>query len=189
VQYNPGKHHRRSIRLKGYDYSSPGAYFITLCAYQRHCLFGEIVNGEMQLNECGAIATECWQAIPSHFQKIQLDAFVVMPNHVHGILWIKETNGRGLAFGRGLAMPNPYEGKFGKPIAGSIPTVVGSFKSIVTRRINILRNAPRTPVWQRGYYDHIIRSERSLHILRQYIQHNPLCWQDDQLHPDNPSAW
>jgi REP element-mobilizing transposase RayT len=182
VKYNPDKHYRQSIRLKGYDYTSPGAYFITICSHQRQCLFGAIVDDEMQMSKIGEIAKSCWRTIPDHFAKVQLGEFVVMPNHLHGIIFITDTC-------RGMALPCPYptmetscphpmmspeERKFGKPIAGSLSTIVGSFKSAATKQINILRNAPGTPVWQRNYYEHIIRHEGSLQYLRQYIHNNPL---------------
>ncbi len=94
MPYDRNKHHRRSTRLKGYDYTSAGAYFITICTHQRECLFGEIVQGEMQLNDFGQIAMDCWQTIPDHFSdRVRLDEFVIMPNHVHGILVIPD-NGR-----------------------------------------------------------------------------------------------
>ncbi len=188
MKYNPDKHHRRSIRLKGHDYTSPSAYFITICTHQRQCLFGEIVDGEMRLNKMGEITETCWQAIPDHFSRVQLDRFVVMPNHLHGIIFITDTC-------RGTALPCPYptmqpeEGKFGQSIVGSLPTIVGSFKSAATKQINMMRNASGTPVWQRNYYDHIVRNEESLHRLRQYIQNNPFSWQKDQLHPDVSSKW
>ncbi|MBW4660011.1 MAG: hypothetical protein KME15_15155 [Drouetiella hepatica Uher 2000/2452] len=188
MKYNPDKHHRRSIRLKEYDYLSPGAYFITICTHQRQCLFGEIVNGEMQLSEMGEIAESCWQAIPDHFARVQLDGFVVMPNHLHGIILIADTC-------RGMALPCPYpkmqleKRKFGQPIAGSLSTTVGSFKSAATKQINTLRNATGIPVWQRNYYENIVPNEESLHRLRQYIHNNPLSWQEDQLHPEVQSKW
>ena len=88
MKYNPDIHHRRSIRLKGYDYSQPGAYFITICTHRRACLFGDVIEGDMHLNPLGNMAWQCWQAIPDHFPHAILDAFVVMPNHVHSIVWI-----------------------------------------------------------------------------------------------------
>ena len=107
MKYDPQKHHRRSIRLKGHDYTSPGTYFITICTHQRQCLFGEIVDGEMQLNEFGKWVDACWQRLPTHFPHLQLDRFVVMPNHIHGILTLTHnpnehtpSNGRGAAFGK-----------------------------------------------------------------------------------------
>jgi REP element-mobilizing transposase RayT len=107
MKYDPQKHHRRTIRLKGHDYTSPGAYFITICTHQRQCLFGKIVDGKMQLNEFGNWVDACWKRLPTHFSHLQLDRFVVMPNHIHGILVLTHnpneptpTNGRGAAFGR-----------------------------------------------------------------------------------------
>jgi len=193
MKYNPDKHHRRSIRLKGYDYSSEGAYFITICTFQRQCLFGQIVEGDMQLNEFGQIAAECWQAIPEHFPHIELDEYIVMPNHVHGILVVKDTR-RGIAVqcpypGLGDTQQTTYTSVFGKMSSGSIPTVVRSYKSATTKYINIRREAVGTPVWQRNYYDHIIQNERSLQHIRHYVTNNPLTWADDQLHPCNPSKW
>ncbi len=94
MPYDPKKHHRRSIRLKGYDYTQPGAYFITICTQNRECLFGEVVDGRMVLNELGQVARECWLAIPDHFPHSRLDEFVIMPNHVHGIIWIVGPDGK-----------------------------------------------------------------------------------------------
>lgn len=169
------------MRLKGYDYSAAGAYFITLCTYQRQCLFGEIMDGAMHLNLYGKIANDFLQAIPEHFARFQLDEFVMMPNHVHAVLRIfDDGNGR-----RGMAMPCPYNGEFGKPMAGSLPTVIGSFKSAVTKRINILRDTPGTPVWQRNYHERIIRDELALNNIRRYIQMNPIHWKSDRFHQDH----
>ncbi|MBD1905464.1 transposase [Funiculus sociatus GB2-A5] len=182
MKYDPNKHHRRSIRLKGYDYSQVGVYFITICTHQRQCLFGAIANSKMELNPYGQIAAECWDGIPQHFSRIQLDACVVMPNHLHGILVITDA-------GRDMALPCPYERQFGKPISGSLSTAIGSFKSVVTKRINLVRGAPGTPVWQPNFYEHIIRSEPSLQRIREYIHTNPQSWEVDQLHPNNPSKW
>jgi REP element-mobilizing transposase RayT len=105
-----------------------------------------------------------------------------MPNHIHGILLITDE-------GRGKALPCPYGRRFGKPIPGSLPVIIGSFKSAVTKRINRLRDAPGNPVWQRNYYEHVIRDGQSCHTLRQYIANNPLSWELDQLNPNNPSRW
>ncbi|MEB3359488.1 MAG: transposase [Synechococcales bacterium] len=181
MDYDPRLHRRRSIRLKHHDYTAPGAYFITICTHQRQCLFGDIINGEMRLNEFGQIAADCWQEIPHHFHPVRLDNFVIMPNHVHGILVITDTPRRG------MALPCPYPRQFGKPIAQSISTIVGSFKSAVTKRINMLRDTPGTPVWQRNYYDRIIRDDLSMQHIRRYIQNNPHAWRIDQLHPANRS--
>lgn len=192
VAFNPNRHHRRSIRLKHHDYTSAGFYFITICTHQRRCLLGNVMEGAVQLSEFGEIVAACWQAIPQHFSQIQLDRFVVMPNHLHGILVVTDMD-KGMVVttdtGRGMAMPCPYttfqSRKFGQPISGSISTIVGSFKSAVTKQINLLRHAPGTPVWQRNYYEHIIRDDRALHQIRDYIEHNPITWNQDQLHPNH----
>jgi REP element-mobilizing transposase RayT len=231
MAFNRDKHHRRSVRLKGYDYTAPGAYFITICTYQRQCLFGKIVDDQMHLNDFGQIASECWNDIPNHFRQTTLDAHVIMPNHIHGILIITDKSRRGMALPcpdapscpdnqsnscdtameiprdndqlrqsrRGMALPCPYtplsgvqqfnDRQFGQPIAQSISTIVGSFKSVVTKRINLLRNAKGTPVWQRNYYDHVIRDDASMHYIRSYIQNNPRSWLSDQLYPDISSKW
>jgi len=185
VTYDRERHHRRSIRLKGYDYAQPGAYFITICTQDRACLFGEVADGEMRLNEMGQVVCECWSAIPEHFSNGVLDAFVVMPNHVHGIVVIVD--------GRGTACRAPTE-QFGRPITGSVPTIIRSFKSAVTRRINALRGTPGAPVWQRNYFEHIIRNDESLNRIRQYITDNAARWAFDRenptaIHPGPEDAW
>lgn len=180
MSYNPDKHHRRSIRLKGYDYTQPGAYYITLCTQARQCLFGDVVAGKMRLNSLGAIAFNYWQAIPDHFAHIQLDVFVVMPNHLHGILVIRDTPIK--------VQPacNPTE-KFGKPVPGSIPTVIRSYKAAVTKQINLICNTKYTSlIWQRNFYEHINRDEQSLEMIRRYITENPWRWADD---PENPQHY
>ncbi len=194
MKYNPDKHHRRSIRLKGYDYASPGAYFITICTYQRQCLFGEIVDGEIRLNALGQLVNVCWQRLPFHFSNLTLDAFVVMPNHVHGILVLPDA-ARGEASGRKQVAKNKHHCPDASPLQprgttpGSMGAMVQNFKSVSAHQIN-RRCRPDTPkIWQRNYYEHVIRNEESLCRIRQYIHNNPLLWQQDQLHPGNPSKW
>ena len=194
MKYDPNIHHRRSIRLKEYDYSQAGAYFLTLCTYQRQCLFGEIVGGAMQLNPYGQVVAEEWVRSPTLRREIELDQWVIMPNHFHGIVLIQSVDkgdrlddfenigvgAQGLApLQTGIAYRQPK----------SLSTFVAGFKSAVTKRINRLRDAPGNPLWQRNYYEHVIRDEPSCHILRQYIANNPLSWELDQLHPKNPSRW
>jgi REP element-mobilizing transposase RayT len=255
MTYDPEKHHRRSIRLKGYDYTQPGAYFITICTHGRECLFGEIINGEMHLNEAGQIVVQTWQDLPNHISNVQLDAFVVMPNHVHGIIIITDragvvgtgseparttmgsgsavdsdsTPGPGSAGGAGsTAGPGsvgvgsvgagsepapttttaPGSAAGSGPTTGSgpvgagsepaptepaptrssygLPEIVRQFKTFSARRINELRGTPGTPVWQRNYYEHIIRDEFSLSRIRQYIAENPARWDADQENPQRP---
>jgi putative transposase len=195
MKYDPEKHHRRSIRLKGYDYSSAGSYFITICTYERECLFGDIFDGEMQLNQYGQIIAEEWQRSSVIRQEIELDLWVVMPNHFHGIVIITDNVG---ANGRS-PLPSPMQSdrsplpnrSFPQPSMRpkSLSSLVAGFKSATTKRINIARNSPSSPVWQRNYYEHIIRDESSFQKIRQHIQMNPIAWEVDQLHPDNPSKW
>lgn len=187
MKYDPNKHHRRSTRLKNYDYTAPGAYFITICTHQRECLFGEIVDREMQLNEIGQIASDEWLRSVEIRQEIEFDAWVIMPNHVHGIVVIEPV---ALSVGVGANGRSPLQGTMPQTMKPrSLSSFIAGFKSITTQRINIARDSPRVPVWQRNYYDRIIRNEASLQQIRQYIHNNPLSWQQDQLHPDCPSQW
>jgi len=161
------------MRLKEYDYSQSGTYFLTICVEGRECLFGEIADGEVKLNEYGVIARQCWEAIPIHFSTVELDEYITMPNHIHGIINI---------VGARHAVPLQIE-RFGKPIPGSLSTVVRSYKSAVTKRINGLRNKLGTVIRQRNYYEHVIRSDVELGRSRQYIVENPLKWDIDSENP------
>jgi len=172
--YNSDIHHRRSIRLKGYDYSQPGLYFVTICTQNREHLFGEIADGEMVLNEFGKIARNEWMKTAEIRDNVELLEYVIMPNHIHGIILLNDMDDR-----RGTARRAPTM-QFGKPIPRSLPTIIRSFKSAVTKKINILRNMPGVPVWQRNYYEHIIRNEKSYYQIAEYIRNNPLKWQDDR---------
>ena len=177
MRYDPGKHHRRSIRLKGYDYSQAGAYFVTICTYDRVCLFGEIVDGEMVLNDSGRIVVNEWARTAQIRDEIELDEFVVMPNHVHGIIWIVGQHD----------IPKIVVGAHrGAPLhraPRSLGSLIAGFKSTITKRINQDRGTPGAPVWQRNYYEHIIRDEESLNRIRQYIAGNPLRWHLDRENP------
>jgi len=180
VRHDPEKHHRRSVRLRGYDYAQPGAYFVTICTHERECLLGEIVDGEMVLNEYGHIVRACWEVIADHFPHVTLDTFVIMPNHVHGIIMIDSPVGARHA----SPLPSDVTPPRG-PKGGSVGAIVGSFKSAVTRRINEMRGTPGMTIWQRNYYEHIIRDEDDLHDIRRYILENPLKWALDR---ENPAA-
>jgi putative transposase len=181
MKYNPDIHRRRSLRLRGYDYTGSGAYFVTACAYARECLFGQIAGDELSLSTYGEITLECWLDIPKHCPQVDLDACIAMPNHIHGIMvLVDDTDG---------SAPAPAQERFGKPVAGSLPTIMRLYKAAVTRRINESRSAPGTPVWQRNYYEHIIRDDEALNRIRAYIDNNPSRWELDQLHPNNPSKW
>ena len=182
MPYHPDQHHRRSIRLKGYDYSSTGAYFITLCTFQRQCLFGQIIDGVMQLNDLGTIVAEEWRQSSTIRQEVDFDQWVIMPNHLHGIVLINATDPVG-ANRVGAHRRAPLQMGVAHRKPRSLSSFVAGFKSATTKRLNTLRNTAGTPVWQRNYYEHIIRNEASLHQIRQYIQSNPATWQDDQLNP------
>jgi len=169
---------RRSIRLRGYDYSEEGAYFVTICTWDRQPLLGRIVEGRMIPSECGWVVAQSWLDIPGHFPDVGLDEWVVMPNHLHGILVISHDR-RGTA----CRAPTPASERFGKPTTGSLPTIVRSFKAAATRRINVLRGSGGRSVWQRGYYEHVIRNEAELDRLRRYVLDNPVQWDTDE---DNP---
>ena len=135
-------------------------------------MFGDVVNGRMVLNNSGRMVEKCWNDIPVHFPHVKSDEFVVMPNHVHGIVVID-------AVGARHAVPLPEQ--FGKPVSGSIPTVVRSFKSAVTKRINAVRGNPGAKLWQRNYWEHIIRNESEWNRIREYIRNNPGTWESDRL--------
>lgn len=160
---------RRSIRLKDYDYSQEGAYFVTMRTRKKSCVLGKVLGGEMQLNRYGHIVNECWGQIPTHFPNVEIDGFVAMPNHIHGIVAIVD-NCKGTA----CRAPTEMIERFGKPTACSLPTIVRSFKSAVTRRINALRQTQGVQVWQRNYYEHVIRNEDDLNEIRRYILDNPV---------------
>jgi len=178
THFAPQRHHRRSIRLKGYDYTQAGAYFVTVCTWNRQCLFGKVVDGEMRLDGRGEIVHQEWLRTAKMRPGVQLDAFVVMPNHIHGIIIITDDR-------RGTLQRAPTAEQFGRPTSNSIPTIVRLFKSAVTKRINNARGTPGMPVWQRNYYEHVIRNERSLDRIRRYIVENPLRWHLDR---ENPNA-
>lgn len=151
---------RKSPRLQSYDYSQSGAYFVTICTHQREMLFGTINDQQMHPNHYGIIASECWSAIPEHYPAVDLDAFVIMPNHVHGILVLTGDN-------QGF-----------KTVLGR---VINGYKGAVTARIRQHANS-KIPVWQGRYHDHIIRNEKSLNHIRQYVLSNPQLWEKDTFY-------
>jgi putative transposase len=177
MKSNPDRHHRRSVRLRGYDYTQAGAYYVTICIHRRECLLGSVINGAMQLSEYGHVAQLCWQTIPEHFMHVNLDAFVVMPNHVHGILHIAESS----------SSENPAPERFAQPVSGSLATIIRSYKAAVTKSVNALRDMSGASFWQRSYYDQIIRDRSSLLKIREYIAYNPLRWQSAQPQPKKPA--
>ena len=173
--------HRRSIRLQDYDYSQNGAYFITICTNNQIPLFGHVVSGEMILNQIGQIVQTEWIRTGMLREGIFLDEFVIMPNHVHGILVIDVDEGRGTLRVPIAARAQDNIEKFGKPVSNSIASIMRGFKSTTTRQVNQLNGTNNIPVWQRNYYEHVIRSENDLNAIRIYIEGNTLNWQKDQL--------
>ena len=178
-------YHRRSIRLKGYDYSLPGAYFITILTYKRIELFGQIINGTMKLSGFGEIAEAEWFNTAKIRLTISLypDEMVVMPDHIHGIIRIREPD----ADSKGAASLRPYVDQLGqfKPgvTPGSLGAIVRAYKAAVTYRINSFRKSPGSPVWHRNYFDHIIRNDDEFRRIWDYIDANPQNWDQDRLHP------
>jgi REP element-mobilizing transposase RayT len=172
---NPVDHRRRSIRLRGWDYTEPGAYFVTIVTHGRQMLFGEIVDGVVLLSMYGRIAAEEWLRTPEVRAYVGIDEFVVMPDHVHGLLWITG-HAWNAAQPRGQGATTPRGGQRVTIAQGSLGAVVGGYKSIVARRINDSRGTPGAPVWQRNYYERIVRNQRELAAIRRYIQQNPSAW-------------
>ena len=195
MTYNPEINHRRSIRLKGYDYSQQGAYFVTICAWNKECLFGELKNSEMLLNEYGEIGMKCWEAVPSHFLYVETDEFIVMPNHVHGIITITNVGAQFIAPSyvdchtsrHSVINQTNKKNVINQGVINHAPTIGGivrSFKARCTYMINQIRNTHGIPVWQRNYYEHIIRDDRELQAIREYIRYNPLKWGEDKENPE-----
>ncbi len=174
MTYNPDIHHRRSIRLREYDYSSFGGYFITTCVQNRECLFGNIVDDVMLLNDAGRLVESVWNGLPKRFPSIELDAFIAMPNHVHFIVDITEPDGKE-EVGQGS--------RAGQDRAPALDRIVGAFKSISAAQVNRLLSRTGQPLWQRNYYERVIRNEAELDGFRDYIIHNPLKWGDDTENP------
>ncbi len=211
MSYNPLIHHRQSTRLQNYDYSTTGTYFITICAFERQCLFGAVVEAEMRLNIIGEVVSRCWHDIQRHFPHVALDEFVVMPNHLHGLIHIidcedKSSFHTSLPVGTKQASPSltrssgkTTKGKADEPFslplqdkhgtaAGSLGAIVQNFKSISSRKINKINDQCGVKIWQRNYYDRIIRNETELETCRDYIANNPLKWALDDNNPAHVGA-
>ncbi len=166
-----------SMRYAGYDYTAPGAYFVTICAEQGRPVFGQVVDGVMQLNPLGEIALACWLAFArKHAPTITVLAVCVMPNHVHVLLVFAEV----MSSADG---PDPVVRRFGQPIAGSLSSLVGAYKAEVSRQAKQHGLIPGGSLWQRNFWDRIVRDERELETVRAYIESNPARWLEDQLHP------
>jgi REP element-mobilizing transposase RayT len=170
------KRHRRSVRLKGYDYSEAGAYFVTICTKARSCLFGEVAAGEMRSNRLGDIVKETWEGIPGHYPSVELGPFIVMPNHIHCVIII----------GRAGLSPAPTTALTPHPTG--LPGIVQALKSFSTRRCNEIRGSAGGTIWQRNYYEHIIRNEEELNKVYDYIEANPSRWGDDDDNPEKETG-
>jgi len=224
MKYDPNRHHRRSIRLKGYDYTQAGAYFVTICTQHRQCLFGEILDTSLQLNSAGQMVAKWWGELSNKFPFIETNEYVVMPNHFHGIIVIgddlrnvgvERVNIQKADISKRPDIPKradihkrpdiqkradtqvcPYKdndnGNDGVRVG--LFEIVQWFKTMTTN--DYIRGVKQRgwtafsgKLWQRNYYEHIIRNEESLEILQEYIVNNPCSWQEDSLHPNNPSKW
>jgi REP element-mobilizing transposase RayT len=180
-RYDPRRHRRRSIRLPDHDYAG-GVYFVTICTHGRLHLFGDVVDGAMILNAAGETVWAEWERSEALRTEVTLDAFVAMPNHVHGIIHIAgdaSTDAVG-ATGRSPLRCGP-NARPGLP-PKSLGAFVAGFKSAVTKRINAMRGTPGGAVWQRNYYGRVIRAARALHIARRYVRDNPARWHRDRCH-------
>ena len=176
---------RKTIRLKGFDYTSVGAYFLTVCAREKECIFGHVRIDRTIPNELGSLVEKCWREIPSHFPDVVCDAFTLMPNHMHGILLIFPPSDDCSPVRARHAVPDDVVNleSFGRPIPGSIPTIVRSFKGAVTKEGRIVLQRPDLCPWERGYNDHVIRDGADLKNIRRYIIENPAKWERDQENP------
>jgi REP element-mobilizing transposase RayT len=182
-------HQRRSIRMVGYDNTLPGAYFVTLISRRRICLFGEITSEEMDLNPIGQKVIQCWYSLLKNFQNVELDEFVLMPNHLHGIIVLLDAFGKGEAFPEMVSSPKIEGIGDASPLrprgteSGSLGAIIQNFKSMSTRMVNKMYYERGNKIWQRNYYERIIRNESEFNAIRKYIWENPLNWGKDQENP------
>jgi len=158
---------RRSIRLPDYDYAQPGAYFVTIVAHQHLCIFGKITDGRVDLSDIGKIVEETWHEIPEHFPNVINEPVVIMPNHMHGVIVIQGQSSRAT---RGSPLRND---------PAALGVIIGAFKSTVTRKIRRIKGYEHYQVWQRNYYEHVIRDEADFQRALDYIEANPQNWEND----------
>ncbi|MDO9289902.1 MAG: hypothetical protein Q7T83_14045 [Thermodesulfovibrionales bacterium] len=194
MTYNPDIHHRRSIRIRDYDYSQAGAYFVTVCAKDRVCLFGDVVHGKMALNEAGCMVSKWWHELTNKFSAVETDEFVIMPNHFHGII---------LIVGADLCVCPPVDdvcpndnnkhAEKGEHTGSPLHRIIQWVKTMTTNEY--IRGINKHgwerfngKLWQRNYYEHIIRDEKELNCIREYIINNPLQWAEDENNPVNIKA-
>ena len=187
MTYEPNGRHRRSIRLQDYDYSSAGGYFVTICTKGRECWFAEIVNGEMELSRLGEVVQDLWLEIPKHFEDVMLDAFIVMPYHVHGIIVNTKIDvGRAdVIVGRGVQLNAPTADYFSRisPKKNTLSVIVRIYKGAMTRWCR--QNGHGYFQWQRNYYERIMRNQKEFKRMVGYITNNPLQRELDEENPKN----
>jgi REP element-mobilizing transposase RayT len=190
----PGQ--RKSIRLTGYDYSQEGAYYVTICVGKRACrggsraaltninhnIFGHIENGKMILNDIGKIIHDSWLWLANQYNYVNLDEFIVMPNHLHGIVFLTGVIGHGQGQGQGASRGAPTTLR--KPLRKPLGQLIGAFKTVSTKQINMVCNTPGVCLWQRNFYEHIIRNESDLNRIREYIIDNPANWEEDRYYSE-----
>ena len=164
---------RRSIRLQGFDYAQPGAYFLTICTFERRILFGRIRGDAVELSEIGRVVNAAWLGLSRRFAHVELGTHVIMPNHLHAILLLHRREGRGAS--RNEA--------FQKPVRGSLPTIVRSFKATASARIKESGIALSHPLWQRNYFERALRKGKEFTAATRYILENPARWQFDRENP------
>jgi len=170
--YDPSIHHRRSIRLKDYEYALSGAYFVTLCVESRVCAFGTVKDESVILSELGEVVQRAWLWLEEHFDHVELDEFIVMPNHLHGILVLTEAE-------EGGSRTAPTMPERRKPLG----RLIGAYKTVSTKQINLFRETPGARLWQRDFFEHVIRGEKELERARHYIQMNPVRLPEDKYNP------
>ena len=177
MDYEPALPRRRSLRLQGYDYAKAGAYFVTVATENRLCLFGEVAGGKMRLNEAGRLVDDAWQWLERRYPSVILDEYVVMPNHLHGVLAITDEGG---GTGDSRIAPTGDRSGVGRKALGSL---IGAFKTVATKRVNVERGAPGRRLWQRNFHDRVVRSEEDMDRIRAYVRDNPLRWELDVENP------
>jgi REP element-mobilizing transposase RayT len=173
--------HRKQLRLRGYDYAFPGVYFVTICSAGKLAVFGAVSGEKIVLSPAGEIVRSEWIALAERFAGLLLDEFVIMPNHLHGVLAFVGRAGGASLGPTGGASPAPEGGASPSP---TLFAVMGAFKSISTIKVNKLLGRRGVPLWQRSYYEHIVRTGEDLRKIQRYILENPLIW---SLDPENPN--
>ncbi len=192
---------RSTLRISEFDYATPGAYFVTICTFRKACLFGQVTDDRVSLSAAGSMVAETWSQLPQHYPAIRTDAFVVMPNHIHGVLFLADEHLRRPHHEGGQAWePAPTSEHLAAPPVNSesapalgLSDVVHRFKTLTTHRFSKLahdRSLRPTyrHMWQRNYYEHVIRNEDSLQRIREYITNNPVSWAVDRENPTTVSG-